>query len=399
MKKIFIWGAGTFSYLLYSVIDKTKCQIGGIVDSDVSKQGMEWKTDIYIHSPQILLQSEYDYIVISPYKYESIKERCIEMNILLRKIVIFCDKKSQEQNDIFISPYEMAVLINKYEKHIENMPYELEIENIPQIKNADELLRIVLEEKCSVSRFGDGEFEMMFERNRPWFQKVDSKLAKRLQQILLSDNSSIKIAIAKNFGSLDCYTAAAADGIRDYMSLETRKNIMKYIDMSKTYYDAYVSRPYIIYKDKAHATKIFTLYKQIFKNRNIVIVEGCLSRVGIKNDLFSTSKSIRRIECPAMNAWEKYNEIMKCVKNNYREDDLICISMGPTATVLAYDLGKLGMQSLDIGQLDNEYEWYIKNVKERIDIPGKMVAEVKNDLCVNKLEDIEYEKQIVKCIS
>jgi hypothetical protein len=36
---------------------------------------------------------------------------------------------------------------------------------------------------------------------------------------------------------------------------------------------------------------------------------------------------------------------------------LILISLGPTATVLAYDLAKLGYWAIDIGHIDNEYEW------------------------------------------
>ena len=48
--------------------------------------------------------------------------------------------------------------------------------------------------------------------------------------------------------------------------------------------------------------------------------------------------------------------------------------LGPTATVLAYDLGMGGLQTLDVGQIDNEYEWYIRNVQERVEIPGKGVS-------------------------
>ncbi len=30
-----------------------------------------------------------------------------------------------------------------------------------------------------------------------------------------------------------------------------------------------------------------------------------------------------------------------------------------------------------LGNLDNEYEWYVKQVDERVDIHGKLVAELK----------------------
>ena len=69
--------------------------------------------------------------------------------------------------------------------------------------------------------------------------------------------------------------------------------------------------------------------------------------------------------------------MIKHKKIGKEENRLICITLGPAATVLAYDLGKAGIQAIDIGQLDNEYEWYLQGVQERTEIKGKMVAEIK----------------------
>ena len=66
------------------------------------------------------------------------------------------------------------------------------------------------------------------------------------------------------------------------------------------------------------------------------------------------------------------------VKRRAKKSDLILISLGPTATVLAYDLAQCGYQAIDIGQLDNEYDWCKMGVKERVAIPYKCVAEVSN---------------------
>lgn len=69
--------------------------------------------------------------------------------------------------------------------------------------------------------------------------------------------------------------------------------------------------------------------------------------------------------------------------------------------MLAYDLAVAGYQALDIGQLDNEYEWYIRGADERIPIPGKMVAEVDKGSCANDRtqtdvnQEAEYRKQVV----
>ncbi len=400
-KRVYIWGAGKYLKLVYPILDMSKCEVKGIIDNNRTKQGTTWQ-GIDVTAPSVLAGNEFDYVLISPINYKEIVLQCVKMGLPADKVIVFCDDESCSKVDIFLSPLKMANQIEKYHKHINNMPYELEIENIPKIKSAEELLDLVIKYKYSISRFGDGEFELMLNRGRPWFQEPDSKLAMRLKEILTSDNKKVIVTIPRNFGCLDVYKDNAAEGIREYMSADIRADIMRYIDLNKVYYDAYVSRPYIIYKDKNRAAKIFTLFKKIFEERNIIIVEGRFSKFGVQNDLFSGCKSIKRVECPSKNAWDRYDEIISCIKSNYQEGDLVCISLGPTATVLAYDLGILGIQSIDIGHLDNEYEWFLKKVDERVNISGKLVAELKfsldNDEIVDELKDEQYEKQIIAYI-
>lgn len=400
-KRVYIWGAGKYLKLVYPILDMSKCEVKGIIDNNRTKQGTTWQ-GIDVTAPSVLAGNEFDYVLISPINYKEIVLQCVKMGLPADKVIVFCDDESCSKVDIFLSPLKMANQIEKYHKHINNMPYELEIENIPKIKSAEELLDLVIKYKYSISRFGDGEFELMLNRGRPWFQEPDSKLAMRLKEILTSDNKKVIVTIPRNFGCLDVYKDNAAEGIREYMSADIRADIMRYIDLDKVYYDAYVSRPYIIYKDKNRAAKIFTLFKRIFEERNIIIVEGRFSKFGVQNDLFSGCKSIKRVECPSKNAWDRYDEIISCIKSNYQEGDLVCISLGPTATVLAYDLGILGIQSIDIGHLDNEYEWFLKKVDERVNISGKLVAELKfsldNDEIVDELKDEQYEKQIIAYI-
>ena len=72
------------------------------------------------------------------------------------------------------------------------------------------------------------------------------------------------------------------------------------------------------------------------------------------------------------------------------------IALGPTATVLAYDLFKLGYQSIDIGHLDIEYEWFLRNASSKIAIENKIVIENhdKNNT-FTKIKDEKYYKQII----
>ena len=54
------------------------------------------------------------------------------------------------------------------------------------------------------------------------------------------------------------------------------------------------------------------------------------------------------------------------------------LALGATATILARDLTKLGYQALDLGHLDVQYEYSLRNTQEKIAITGKYVNENNN---------------------
>lgn len=401
-QKVYIWGAGYYADFIYSVIDKTNCTVEGIVDSDPKKHGQEWKYGLRIASPNVLKNAAFDYIFISPQNYSGIEKRCRLIGIPEAKIVVYWrDRESegrfQNRADRVIESEKRAAT---YKNRLLNAPYEWGLREGPEIRTAEELLRRILAEKCSLCRYGDGEFEIMLYRERPWFQKVDGGLARRMREIIASKCEDVIIAVADNFGSLEKYKEQAADDIREYI-VPNREEIVSLLDLNNVYYDAYVSRPYIIYKDNRHVKEIFMLFKEIWNDREVLIVEGRSARIGAGNNLFCGAKKLERIECPEKNAWDVYEKILQTVKEKAGYDTLICISLGPTATVLAYDLAIAGYQALDIGQLDNEYEWYVRGAEERIPIPGKMVAEVEKGSCaddrleINTAMEVEYRKQIV----
>ena len=174
-----------------------------------------------------------------------------------------------------------------------------------------------------------------------------------------------------------------------------RKDIYAILDLSRQYYDANVTRPYIEYKDKSNADEIFPLFKELFRNRKIVLVEGKHAKNGVGNDLYDSAVSIRRIICPDKNAWGKYNYIIEYIERHIEKDCLICISLGPTATVMAYDLAMKGYQAVDIGQIDNEYDWYCMGAKKREKIPGKMVSEILEKMIEVEDIDIKYQAEIL----
>lgn len=111
------------------------------------------------------------------------------------------------------------------------------------------------------------------------------------------------------------------------------------------------------------------------------------------NDLFDNAQSIHRILCPPCNAFNSINRIRaEACKQN--KNVLFLIALGPTATVLAYDLFKAGYQAIDIGHVDVEYEWWRMGARRKIKLERKYVNEVANG---NQVADAgeEYNKQVI----
>lgn len=398
MKKIFIWGAGKDLDTVYKAINKELCIVAGIVDKDSAKQGKKVIDNIKIESPVVLNKAEFDYVVVSPKRYESILDECRIIGIDSEKVLVFW-KEGDKIPFIDYKEKRIAELeeeVEKYKARLENLPYELGQGTGICIKSSEELLKVIIEKKVSLCRFGDGELELMRMKERLWYQKVNEKLAFRLREILASDEPNILVAVSDNFGNLEHYTERAADVIRQYLYNGTRAEIMELLNTDSIYYDAYVSRPYYIYKNKRHSEIVFSLWKQVWNNRNVLIVEGKYGRTGINNDLLNNVKAIRRIICPETNSFDYYEKIFNDVKSLVMQDELVLVSLGPTATVLAYDLAKEGIQTLDIGQIDNEYEWFVRGAEDRIKIPEKRVAELSWCRELSDEEEPElYKQQII----
>ncbi len=75
-------------------------------------------------------------------------------------------------------------------------------------------------------------------------------------------------------------------------------------------------------------------------------------------------------------------------------DFLVLIALGPTATVLAHDLAEHGVQSIDVGHIDIEYEWFQMKATSKVPVPWRYVNETGNRLS-ELSSDPEYTSQII----
>ena len=258
--------------------------------------------------------------------------------------------------------------------------------------NSMETIDFIIKNRVSVSRYGDGEYDLI-NRCGNGFQKDNEELSAKLAHILANPipNHLICIPLALN----------NVKGLRlrsklFWMSFVARKSELVYKNTRKgdIYGNSLFTRFYIIMGDRRTSPQIANHIKQIWQGRNVCIVEGENTRLGVGNDLLEGANNICRILCPSKNAYDKYNKIREVVNTKIPKNTLILCALGMTATALAYDLSIDGYQAIDIGHVDIEYIWMKMGAKSQCSVQGKYVNEAPS---MEPIEEIISESDQILC--
>ncbi|HEM4671743.1 TPA: SP_1767 family glycosyltransferase [Streptococcus suis] len=261
-----------------------------------------------------------------------------------------------------------------------------------RVKPISQSLDYILEHSCSVARFGDGEMDIIAGHSIP-YQDYDPQLASELKEILgLESNQHFMVCLSDVFENRERYTDACNHFWEGH--LQHYQDYYRQICKAPWYGSTFISRPYMDLADKSLSATYFQSLKQIWTDKDILIVEGKTSRSGVGNDLFQEAKSIQRIICPSKNAYSQIEDILAAIQT-YGQDKLVLLMLGPTAKVLAYRLSKTGMQAIDIGHIDSEYEWFTMQAQTKIKLQHKHTAEHNFDQDIIFTEDQDYLQQIV----
>lgn len=399
---------------------RSDVEVAFFLDNDLQVLGKRMN-GINTYSPYDFPEKEIEYIIIFANRYAVVKQELIDLGVKDDSIIEFNSPKfdvSDYQN-IFVPEvaenlrlkYKIEDLERKIveleerEKNFEqNYRYEVldilkkESYELPGIYSIQETCDKIVKDKCSVSRYGDGEFEIILGHAKDIYQSNDKRLAERLSAILVSDLENHIVALADDYGEMEGMRKENKNAIRRYMTTEKRIEHHRLLNMNKKYYNAYISRPYIIYPhDKVEqARERFVSLQRIWDKKDILFIEGDKTRMGVGNDLFDNSHSVERIIAPNHNAFDVYDEIFEAALQ-YGKGKLILIALGPTATVLAYDLAKEGYWAVDIGHLDLEYEWFLKG-KGCSYVPYKYNNEMLGDTIVKSIHDETYKRSVIKTI-
>lgn len=275
-------------------------------------------------------------------------------------------------------------------------------DNNPNILNSVDTIHTIKKTHCSLSRFGDGEFYLMLGLDYSPFQKCTPELTNDLLEIVSSNNENILIGLPDTFNEVDKYDKNSQRFWQSFMG-EYRNRIISCLSknyLELTYANTNTTRFYSDLNDKTACIPIISAFKDLWNDRPVVFIEGEKTRLGLGNDLFDNVSSVQRIILPAKDAYDKVYDALSWIEENksmFYEDTLFILAAGMAATVLSYRLAEKGFQALDLGHIDIQYEYYLRNADKKIAIPGKYTNENKDGR--NPSDDIvndEYINQIIK---
>lgn len=213
------------------------------------------------------------------------------------------------------------------------------------VKNEYDTIHGILGRKASFVRFGDGELRVCV-GGKIKSQPHHPELQKRLLEILNTDAFDLLVGVPRVFGRKDNYPARG-----HWERFMSKPQIQKLLKPGRQYYSSFISRmesaPEIMNPD------FWRIVKKLWFGRDIVTVQGDhfqLTNACTAVGEFDECCSVKHVIGPRRNAWKQYGKILKqCL--TYPRESLFVISLGATATVLAYDLWQAGYQALDIGRM------------------------------------------------
>ncbi len=218
----------------------------------------------------------------------------------------------------------------------------------PKVMSIEETIEL-LKSGYSLSRFGDGEFNLCFGQSIS-FQSMNLKLMKELRRILnIARNDEIKFIVAiprmkfngKSFWSKFWYFHV--DQILTLM----------YKDVC--YADLGISRHIELF----HVPELIN----IWSGKNVLFVFGKNSKFNLNHEIFLDIQKTYKIESEPSNAFKKIENILSEISEFSEKIDLVLISLGPTASILAYECKtRFGIQSIDLGHLTNVLDFKAKGI-------------------------------------
>jgi hypothetical protein len=255
-----------------------------------------------------------------------------------------------------------------------------------KLLNRKETLEYIARERCSIARFGDGEVALAFYHGID-FQKADSQLCLRLQQILIEPIQNVLVCFNNDFMMNDEYKVVLdyERTPKDYCRFESVRRLNDIAILSRGAERCLYQRQFASFRKRTKLDRlgdatcfmlcffyneyvdgkineIAELYRSLFSQRNILFVcpESPLMGMSFRKlydaGIIHSIRNADFITIPEKNCFSYYDKIVKEILS-YKLIDAVFIQAGPTATVLVADLmANHGILAYDMGSWNTSLE-------------------------------------------
>lgn len=262
-----------------------------------------------------------------------------------------------------------------------------------RIMSIEETIDQIVTHQKSISRLGDADFLLLLEERDVSYQILTPEIAQKLKEVLACRDSRFLIGLPDTIVSQRRCNRFSKVHWKKFINTYGKK-LQLYFDQNYHYGNSNMTRVYIENRNKSNAFNIFEKLKIIWQDKEVVIIEGEFTRLGVGNDLLDNAKSIKRIIAPHKNAFQKYAELKEYLLRFPKENTLFLFSLGPTATILCHELSLQDYWAVDIGNIDLEYMWMKMGATEKISVPGRYSVETEAQKQTLELSSEDQEKYL-----
>lgn len=221
----------------------------------------------------------------------------------------------------------------------------------PNVINEFETLR-AMHAGMSVSRFGDGEFNLARDRDCV-SQYRNPELAQELRKILkLGSTKDCAVAIPPLDRQID-----VPDGKkRGFWNDNLKKRYSRHLDVSKTYYSSFITRA-----DNMPCIDTSDYWESIidlWRGKDVTLVLG--TERSLNQSIMDDANSVNYVWTVRRDAYSEIDDIEQKIKDAGNKTVLLCV--GATATCLAWRL-QGDYHALDLGHIG----WSVRDHKRGLE--------------------------------
>jgi hypothetical protein len=186
----------------------------------------------------------------------------------------------------------------------------------------------------SIARYGDGELKLALGHDCI-SQKRDPDLAIALRSILVAGESKFAIACIPNVYAKGTKPQWQEYGSPKYVELYNR---------GTAYGSSFITRP-----DSApwiDTPEYWRRVADLWRGKDVLLVKG--TERSLRESMLPEAASVRSIAAPRRDAWTFRAELFEEIGTHHGP---VLLCLGPTATVMAWQLGARGVHGLDLGHI------------------------------------------------